>query len=243
MGPQPPLSVRKLLLVGAGGFGREAAEAVRSANALNPRWELLGFLDDDPAKRGTKIDGLRVLGGVLAARAMHDVQLLLCPVRPDSYGARRLLAGRLRLGDGRYATLVHPTATIGSTCRVGAGSVLLAHVDLTANVTVGRHVAIMPQTVLTHDVEIGDFATLASGVRLGGGCRVAEGAYVGSGACVREGITIGRGALVGMGSIVTRDVPPGRVWFGAPARDVSAAPGWVAASRFALGSAARSEAA
>lgn len=218
-------AIRKLLLAGAGGFGREVAEAVRVANAATPTWELLGFLDDDPAKHGAAVGGVSVVGGVALAEAHPAAQLVLCPVRPDNYEARRLLAGRLGLADDRYATVVHPTATIGASCSVGPGSVLLAHVDLTAGVDVGRHVAIMPQTVLTHDVQIGDFATLASGVRLGGGCRIADGAYIGSGACVREGVTIGRGALVGMGSVVTRDVPPGRMWFGAPARDVSAAPG------------------
>lgn len=218
-------TIPKLLLVGAGGFGREVAEAVRSPVLAAPAWELLGFLDDDPAKRGTTVDGVPVLGGVDAAERYPEADLLLCPVRPDSFGTRRLLAGRLGLGDERYATFVHPTATVGPTSSIGAGSVLLAHVDLTAGVRVGRHVAIMPQTVLTHDVVIGDFATLASGVRLGGGCRIAGGAYIGSGACIREGITVGEGALVGMGSVLTRDVPPGRLWFGAPARDISAVSG------------------
>jgi len=119
---------------------------------------------------------------------------------------------------------VHPTATIGTTCEVGAGSVLLAHADLTADVVVGRHVAIMPQVVLPHDVRVDDFATLASGVRVGGACHVAEGAYVGSGTCLREQITVGAWAMVGMGSVVTRDVPSERMWWGTPARDIDRAP-------------------
>ena len=215
---------RELLLVGAGGLGREAAEAVRAVNSVRDTWNLLGFLDDDPAKQGTLIGGLPVLDRIDAVDRYPDAQLLLCPVRPDNYVTRRLLADRLGLDDARYATVVHPTATVGTTCTVGAGSLLLAHVDLTADAVVGRHVVIMPQVVLTHDAHVDDCATLGAGVRLGGGCHVSEGAYVGSGSCIREMITVGRWAMIGMGSVVTRDVPDERLWWGAPARDMARAP-------------------
>jgi sugar O-acyltransferase (sialic acid O-acetyltransferase NeuD family) len=216
--------MRQLLLIGAGGFGREAAEAVRAVNTLRPTWQLLGFLDDDPGKLGTTPAGLPVLGPVDLLSDYPTAQVVLCPGRPDNYSIRPKLAERLALDDERYATIVHPTATVGLSCEVGPGSVLLAHVDLTANVLVGRHVAVMPQVVLTHDVLVADFATLASGARLGGGCHVGQGAYVSSGACLREGTSVGGRAMVGMGAIVTHDVPDGRLWYGVPARDMGPAP-------------------
>jgi len=215
---------RQLLLVGAGGLAREAAEVARAANAVAPTWELLGFVDDDPVKQGSSVGGLPVLGPLERVHEHPDALVVVCPGRPDNYVVRRLLVDRLGLDEDRYATVIHPTATIGSTCRVGAGSVLLAHVDLTADVRVGRHVVLMPQVVLTHDVRVDDYATIASGVRAGGACRVGRGAYLGSGACLREGTAVGAWALVGMGAVVTRPVPAGRLWFGAPARDVSPAP-------------------
>jgi sugar O-acyltransferase (sialic acid O-acetyltransferase NeuD family) len=227
-GREPPVSARprtqKLLLVGPGGLGREAAEAVRAINAVHPTWNLLGFLDDDPAKQGTAVDGVPVLGPSALVREHPEAKVVLCPGRPDNYVARRTLAERLGLSDDRYATVIHPNAAIGTTCEIGVGSVILAHTDLTAGVRVGRHVVVMPQVVLTHDAVVEDWATIASGVRLGGGAHVAEGAYLGSGACLREGIRVGAWAMVGMGSVVTRDVPAERLWFGTPARDVRRAP-------------------
>ena len=64
---------------------------------------------------------------------------------------------------------------------------------------------------------IDDFATLASGVRLGGEC-TSRRVRIGAGATIREGVTIGAWSMVGMGSLVTRDIPPGELWFGSPAR-------------------------
>jgi sugar O-acyltransferase (sialic acid O-acetyltransferase NeuD family) len=216
--------VRDLLLIGAGGFARETAEAVRAVNLAQPTWELLGFLDDDPQRRGALVDGLPVLAGIDAVHDHPAAQIVICTGRPTNYVSRPRIAERLALDDERYATVIHPTATIGSTCRVGVGSVLLAHVDLTADAAIGRHVAVMPQVVLTHDARVEDYATLGSGVRVGGGCRVGQGAYIGAGVCIREGLTIGERAMIGMSAVVTCDVPPERLWYGAPARDMDRAP-------------------
>jgi sugar O-acyltransferase (sialic acid O-acetyltransferase NeuD family) len=216
--------VRDLLLIGAGGFAREAADAVRAVNAVRPTWELRGYLDDSPELRGAEVGGLPVLGPIDALQEHPGAAVVICTGRPDNYVSRPRIAAGLDLGDERYATVIHPTASIGSTCTVGPGSVLLAHVDLTADVAVGRHVVVMPQVVLTHDTRVDDFATLGSGVRVGGGCHVEEGAYVGSGAHLKEGLTIGRRAMIGMAAVVTRDVPAERLWYGAPARDMDRAP-------------------
>jgi sugar O-acyltransferase (sialic acid O-acetyltransferase NeuD family) len=220
-------ALRRLLIVGAGGFARETAAAVAAINDVRPTWSLLGFLDDDPRLHGELIGGKGVLGPSNTVEEHGDAAVVICTGRPDNYTSRERIARRLGLDDQRYATIVHPAAAIGEGCAVGVGSVLLAHVALTVDVIVGRHVAVMPHVVLTHDVRAEDWVTLASGVRAGGGCRIRSGAYIGAGACLREGTTVGERALIGMGSIVTRDVPPGRTWYGSPARDVSAAPGAV----------------
>jgi len=207
-----------LVIVGSGGFGRETAEAVRALNAAGERWRLAGYLDDEKALHGTVIDGVPVLGGSEEIGAMPSVHIVVCTGRPGNYVSRSRIVERLSLPPERYATIIHPSASVPVTASVGPGTVLLAQTVLTAAVTVGSHVAIMPHVVLTHDDVIGDFATIASGVCLGGGVRVGRCAYVGAGALVRENRSVGSGALVGMGAIVTRDIPAGEVWMGVPAR-------------------------
>ena len=78
----------------------------------------------------------------------------------------------------------------------------------------------MPQAVLTHDDRLGDYVTTGAGVRVAGGVSVARGAYLGSGLSDPRRTCDRAGALVGMGAVVTRDVPPGEVWAGVPARFV-----------------------
>jgi sugar O-acyltransferase (sialic acid O-acetyltransferase NeuD family) len=212
-------AVRDLVIAGAGGFARETASAVR----LCEGWRLLGFLDDDPALHGQVRSGSPVLGPLAAARDM-DAAVVVCIGSPRDYAARARVVDRLGLPPSRYGTVVHPGAQVGSGCALGPGTVLLAGSVLTADVTVGAHVAVMPQVVLTHDDVIEDYVTIASGVRLGGGVRLATGSYAGAGALIRETVSIGAGALVGLGSVVLRDVPPGQVWAGNPARYLKEAP-------------------
>lgn len=214
-----------LLIVGAGGFAREAAQAVRDVNRASrrPRWRLLGHLDDDPVLHGAEVDGVPVLGASALAQEVPDARVLVCVGSPRDPASRARVVRRLGLDGGRWATLVHPAAAVSATSSVGPGCVLLAHCALTAAVRVGAHVAVMPQVVLTHDDVVEDFATLASGARLGGGVRLARGAYAGAGALIRENVTVGAWSLIGMGGVVLGDVPPGEVWAGNPARRLRAA--------------------
>lgn len=216
-GKVPSVGTVPLVVVGAGGFARETIEV---ACALGPRaaWEVRGVLDDDPALGGATVAGVPVLGPTSLLSDHPDACVVVCVGNPRSFTGRAVLVERFGLPEDRYATLVHPAATVPSTCRPGPGSVVLAGAVFTTEVQVGRHVAVMPSVVLTHDVAVGDFATFASGVLVGGGVTVGTGAYLGAGAVIREGVSIGDWAMVGAGSVVLRDVPPGEVWVGNPAR-------------------------
>jgi sugar O-acyltransferase (sialic acid O-acetyltransferase NeuD family) len=209
---------RGLVVVVAGGFGRETIEAVRALNATGASWRLAGYLDDEPTRHGTVIGGVRVLGGTEELGNMPDVSVVVCTGRPDNYVSRPRIVETLGLPPERYATIIHPSASVSTTSRLGPGTILLAHTVLTAAVSVGSHVAVMPHVILTHDDVVGDFATMASGACLGGNVHVGRCAYIGAGALVREDRSIGAGALVGMGATVTRDIPPHEVWAGVPAR-------------------------
>jgi sugar O-acyltransferase (sialic acid O-acetyltransferase NeuD family) len=204
--------VAPLLLLGAGGLARETIELARAAGT----WDLVGVLDDDPAKHGTSVLGVPILGPTEAARDC-DALVCACVASPGDPLRRLRLVERLALAPERYATLVHPAVVPGSAV-LGPGTVLHAGTVLTAEVHVGAHVSLMPACVLTHDDVVEEGATFGAGVLVAGGVTIGRGAYVGSGARLRENLSVGAGAIVGMGAVVTRSVPTGEVWAGVPAR-------------------------
>jgi sugar O-acyltransferase (sialic acid O-acetyltransferase NeuD family) len=212
-----------LVVVGAGGFGREAVDAVRAMNDRGASWRMLGYLDDNPSLAGQQVNGVAVLGGIRELGNLPNAFVVVTTGRPDNYASRPALISALDLPEERYATIVHPSAAVSASAQIGPGCVLLACVVLTSGVRIGSHVRIMPHVTLTHDDIVEDFATLASGVCLGGGVRISQCAYVGAGALIRENRTVGASALVGMGAVVTVDIPAHEVWAGVPARRLRSA--------------------
>ncbi len=206
-----------VLIVGAGGFGRETASLLAALEAEGT-FTAAGFADDSPELQGRSVAGLPVLGPVDVARERHELGVVVTVGNPRRYDTKAIIVERLGLDPDRYVTLIHPTASIGTQVQVGRGTVILAGCVVTQGVTIGRHVAMMPNVVLTHDDDVGDFAILGAGARLGGGVTVGHGAYFGSGASVRESTVIGSGAMIGMGAVVVDNVPPGEAWAGVPAR-------------------------
>ncbi|XVV06272.1 NeuD/PglB/VioB family sugar acetyltransferase [Actinosynnema sp. CA-248983] len=209
------MTPRPLLLVGGGGLAREVLAAVR---LLPEEWKPVGALDDDPARHGADLDGLPVVGGSEIVHDMPDAAVLVCIASARRPLGRMNVVRRLALSEDRYATVVHPAASVPEGASLGPGTVLLAGTVVTTPLRLGAHVVAMPHVLVTHDDEVADGATFAGRAALGGAVRVGESAYLGQGSCVREGVTIGAGAVVGMGSVVLTDVPAGEVWVGNPAR-------------------------
>ena len=56
--------VRDIMIVGAGGWGREAVWTLERINAHEMTWNILGFADDDPAKATGSVEGYPLLGNV-----------------------------------------------------------------------------------------------------------------------------------------------------------------------------------
>ncbi|HEX5117372.1 MAG TPA: NeuD/PglB/VioB family sugar acetyltransferase [Pseudonocardiaceae bacterium] len=209
------MTARPLLLLGAGGLARETLAAART---LPGTWQPIGVLDDDPARHGHDVDGVPVLGPTDLVHDHPDAAVVPCVASPRRNAARLRLVDRLALPTDRWATIVHPAASIAAGTVLGEGAIVLAGVVVTAPITVGRFLMAMPHVLLTHDDEVRDGVTLAGRATLAGGVRIGRGAYVGQGALIRENVVIGDDAVIGMGSVVLSDVPDGQTWAGVPAR-------------------------
>lgn len=96
------------------------------------------------------------------------------------------------------------------------------HSPLSIETRLGNCTYLHTHARVPHDCTIGDGAVLSSNVALGGHSSVGVEAKLGPGAITHQRIVVGDLAIVGMGSVVTKDIPPGSLAYGSPARVVGA---------------------
>ena len=206
--------MNRLLIVGAGGFGREMFAAAREAVGYGTTFEIKGFLDAKP----TALDGFAGYPPIVGSPDTYE------PGRYDvfvtalgSIASRRRCAEALEAKCPKFVSIVHRTATIGQNVLIGEGSFIAPHVSITADVCVGRHVSVFHSSSIGHDSELRDFSHVYAQCSIGGGVKVGEGAVVYPGSVVVPRRGIGAGAVVGAGSVVFVDVDPGVTVIGNPA--------------------------
>jgi sugar O-acyltransferase (sialic acid O-acetyltransferase NeuD family) len=136
----------------------------------------------------------------------------------DQPAHRRRLVGLYESWGYRLRGVVSPSAKISRSARTGTGALIQSGVNVSADAAIGPYVRLHTNCNVMHDVSIGEFGTVAPNAVLLGRVWVGAGAYIGANATVLPEIQVGDGAVVGAGAVVTRDVPPGCVVAGNPAR-------------------------
>lgn len=214
-----------LVILGTGGTSRDILDTVLDINdAGGPvRYECVAFLDDNPAMIGSSINGVPVAGPLARADGIGGCMFVNGIGSPATFREKERLIASARIPQERFATIVHPTASVSRSASLGPGAVLLQHVTVASAARIGAHVVVLPSAIVSHDVVVEDYSCIAGGVAISGNVRVGRGCYIGTQASLIGGIVVGAGALVGMGSVVLRDVEAGTVVAGNPARLIRAA--------------------
>ncbi len=218
--------MQDVVIVGAGGLGREISEWIEDLNEVRPTFRLLGFLDDNPARHGSICHSVPILGGLewLAEHARTVAPVLGIGSPP----AKRRVVERLRaLGATEFPSIVHPDAVVGRYVEVGEGAVLCPGVIVTTDVRLGSFVTLNFDLTVGHDAVVGDYVTLAPGVHISGYVELGEGCDLGAGATVIPSAKVGSWSIVGAGAVVTETLPSDCTAVGVPARAIKTRPpGW-----------------
>ena len=203
----------RIIIVGAGGFGREVALYLRESHPHTP----CGFIDDNPRALEGHDPTVPLLGAVHGWVPGADDLFVLGIGEPST---RQKLAALLSAGGARFLTLIHPRALVAPNATLGAGVIVGPFCYVSPEARIGDHVVLNVYASVGHDAIVGACCVLSPYVTLLGHSALEERVFIGSQSVVTIGKRVGADAKVGAGSIVYRDVPSGHFAMGNPARNL-----------------------
>jgi len=208
--------MEKVVIIGAGGFGREVLDIFIAENKVSQKWEVLGFVDENPKLHGQILNGYPVLGSFNWFKTINSKEVKVVVAIGDNEVKKRVVDKAKDQGL-MFCNIVHPAVIMTPFVSMGEGVIITAGVILTNQIRIGNHVIINLDVTIGHDTIIEDFVNLNPGVHINGNNKIGEGAYIGSGAVTIQGVTIGEWSIVGAGAVVIKDVPDRVVAIGVPA--------------------------
>ncbi|MCL5127253.1 acetyltransferase [Algibacter sp. L4_22] len=212
--------MKKLIIIGGYGNGTVVQSTVEDINDVKPEWEILGFLND---KEKDSINGYPVLGAIdkeTVNKYLND---------PDVYFFYSLISVKLnhkflyKLQDleiptNRFATIIHPTAVVAKTAKIGYGVCIQPFVSVGPNTIIGNYIHIFAQSLIGHGSTLDDYSYVANNACIGADVHLKEGAYLGTNATTLEYVTLGKWSITGIGAVVLKNVEDYAKVVGSPAR-------------------------
>lgn len=207
--------LRKLLIVGAGGFGRETLAWARQSAAFETEWTIKGFLDDNLEALAGKSTPAEVVGR-LADYAPRSDEVFICAIgRPE---LRRRVQETIEARGGEFVSVIHRTAVLADNVALGRGVLLCPYAIVSANAVLGDGVAVNLHSSVDHDAHVGRWCQINCHCDVTGGVVLEDEVFMGSHASILPGVRVGARAIIGAAALVNRDVPPGATAIGVPAR-------------------------
>lgn len=208
--------MKDIVIIGAGGFGREVAWLIEDINIKNVEWNIFGFVDDNQAIQGTKINGYKVVGDIdwLKEQELCVVNAIADPI------IKKKVMEKLTGSKNKYPVLIHPSVIYSGSVNFGEGSIVCAGNIITVNIEIGKHVIINLDCTIGHDANIGDYSTVLPSVNISGFVKTEECVSVGTGSAIIQGVNIGKNTVVGAGAVVVKDLPENCTAVGSPAKPI-----------------------
>lgn len=208
--------MKPIVIIGAGGFGREVQWLIERINEKKMTWEIKGYIDDG-IEAGTEINGYSVLGGTDYLLNLERQMYVVCAIGA-SKTRKKVIEKLMNRKNLEFPNLVDPSVQMSKYVELGKGNVICAGSILTVNIVIEDFVILNLDCTVGHDVVLNSFVTVYPGVNISGCVTVGEYAEIGTGSQIIQGRTISQDTIVGAGSVVVKNIELSGTYVGVPAR-------------------------
>lgn len=207
--------MKDLVIIGAGGFGREVLQLVKEINEQTPTWNFLGFVSEWEETESP--EGILPIGDLEYLKNMNPKPYVVVAIAIAD--ARRRISAICEEAGIPFATLIHPTVRIkGDLCTVGEGSILCEGVLLAVNSHIGKHCILNFSCGIGHDTIVDDFVSMMSETITGGNTYIGKGCYFGLRCIVINKLNLTNDCTFGAGAVIVKDATESGTYVGVPAK-------------------------
>ena len=208
--------MKNLVIVGAGGFGREVLQWVKHCNVKRAEWRVKGFIDDNLKSLDAVECDYKVISSIGDYQISSTDYFVIAIAIPK---VKKLVVESLKERGAQFASIIHPTAIVGDYCEIGEGIVVTPNAKISPNVKIGNFVTLLGSGI-GHDATVENYCTITGHCSINGKVLLEEGVFVGSNSCIAPGKKIGSWSIVAMGSMVISNVKANTKVMGNPAKKI-----------------------
>lgn len=210
--------MKDIAIFGAGGFGREVACLINRINKVTPKWNFVGFFDDNEGLWETSNEYGRILGGSERLNSWPTpIDVAIAVGNPKIMSA---ISTKILNSNISFPNIIDPTIEIidEGNFVIGMGNIIQRHSSFSINVKIGNFNIFNGSDALGHDVVLGDYNVIMPAVRISGSVKIGNGNMLGVGSIVIQRIAIGDNITLGAGSVLMTKAKKEGVYIGVPAK-------------------------
>ena len=207
--------MKKLLIIGARGWGREVYEMAENCIGYNSDFVIKGFLDDTPSVLDG-LDGYPPIVDSVEHYKPTDDDVFICALG-DTHWKRHYSEIILNKG-GKFINLIHKNVFIGINTIIGKGCIISKEVGISCDIKIGDFVTFQRLVTLGHDVRVGNYCNFGTMCFMGGGASIGEESTMHTSSIILPHKHVGDKCIIGAGSVVIKNIKNGNTVYGNPCK-------------------------
>ena len=203
--------ILEIIIIGAGGLGKEILSTLLACNKIEHQYEILGFVDDNK-KLSKNFNNYTILGDIdwLLSSNYSSVGCIVATGDPK---IRKKIINRLDNKKFFFPKIIHPSVIISEFTKISEGTVIQAGSIISSNIEIGEHTLINVNVTIGHDCKIGNFVTIGPGCNISGENIIENDVFFGNGVNTKDKLSVGESSFIGAGSIIGKNIPKKSIHF------------------------------